>query len=52
MNQEIESICIEIEFKQGRWLVNDKRIAELNEEELNSLNKFFAYMKTIPVKNN
>ena len=36
-----------IEFKAGRWLVNGKRLEDLNHDEKNFMNDFFTEMKHI-----
>ncbi len=36
---------ISIEYKNGRWLVNDKRLEDLNECESRFMNDFFREVK-------
>lgn len=36
---------IEIEFKQGRWLVNGKRLQDMNHDEKTFMDDFFREMK-------
>lgn len=34
-----------IQFRNGRWLVNDKRLQDLNEDEQNFMNDFFREVR-------
>jgi len=36
-----------VEFRDGRWLVDGKRLEDLNRDEKNALNDFFAEMKIL-----
>lgn len=38
---------IEIEFNNGRWLVNGKRLQDMNQDEKLFMNSFFREMKII-----
>lgn len=35
----------QIQWLHGRWLVNDKRLQDLNEEEQNFMNDFFREVR-------
>ena len=36
---------LKIDFKDGRWLVNGKRLKEMNEQERDFMNEFFKNFK-------
>lgn len=36
-----------IEYKNGRWLVDGKRLQDLNHDQKNALNDFFTEMKLL-----
>jgi hypothetical protein len=38
-------MTIKTEFSQGRWLVNNKRMEELNQDERIFMNAFFREIK-------
>ena len=40
-------MILEITYKNGRWLVNNKRLEDLNHDEKNFMNDFFTEMKHV-----
>lgn len=42
----LEKMKMEIQFKEGRWLVNGKRLADMTMDERNFMDDFFREFKS------